>query len=47
MTEDDVQAAYSARAAEYAELLDSIDHAAAPDINLVTEWAPGHLRTGL
>ncbi|WP_315150351.1 hypothetical protein [Corynebacterium variabile] len=41
MTEDDVQAAYSARAAEYAELLDSIDHAAAPDINLITEWARG------
>ncbi|AEK37323.1 putative methyltransferase [Corynebacterium variabile DSM 44702] len=41
MTGDSTRAAYSARAAEYAELLGSIDHAAAPDINRITEWARG------
>lgn len=39
MIDDDVQAAYSARAHEYAELLGSIDYAAAPDISLITRWA--------
>ncbi|MGP5037366.1 class I SAM-dependent methyltransferase [Corynebacterium variabile] len=41
MSGDATQAAYSARAHEYAELLGSIDHAAAPDISLITDWAQG------
>ncbi|AWT26363.1 putative methyltransferase [Corynebacterium provencense] len=41
MTGDATQAAYSARAHKYAELLGSIDHAAAPDVALVTDWARG------
>lgn len=39
MTEDAVRTAYSPRATEYAQALGSIDHAAAPDIALISGWA--------